>query len=41
MKYCFGGDEFYIFTNNIKDEEDLRILLTTTVRTNCVQLRTG
>ena len=26
----FGGDEFYIFTNNIKDEEDLRILLTTT-----------
>ena len=25
----FGGDEFYIFTNNIKDEEDLRILLTT------------
>lgn len=25
----FGGDEFYIFTDNIKDEEDLRILLTT------------
>ena len=25
----FGGDEFYIFTNNVKDEEDLRILLTT------------
>ena len=25
----FGGDEFYIFTNNIKDEEALRILLTT------------
>ena len=25
----FGGDEFYIFTNNIKDEDDLRILLTT------------
>ena len=25
----FGGDEFYIFTSNIKDTEDLRILLTT------------
>lgn len=25
----FGGDEFYIFTNNVKSEEDLRILLTT------------
>lgn len=25
----FGGDEFYIFTNNINTEEDLRVLLTT------------
>ncbi len=25
----FGGDEFYIFTNNVNDEETLRILLTT------------
>lgn len=25
----FGGDEFYIFTDNVKDTEDLRILLTT------------